>query len=380
MQGITKAILLCGAAAMIGCASPALAKNFTAEIGQKQAEQAALEKKSKELVSEVGDLKTKLVTTARVLRDTENQAASSDKALKDLQARKSETLEKLFKEHAALGGLVAAAGKYNRTPVPQLLLLSDPLDAARAALVMKTLIPALHEHATALKSRIADMGRIETEMAAYRAEQSAQFQKLNKQQGALSTLLQERQVAYQKTEGDRKQYEKEVAALAKEARSLADLERKLQEQANRERAIIRKPAMAKASGILPANIVPPVAGTVQVGFGETDDIGATSEGLTFAARPGAMVVSPLSGRVKFAGPFQKYRQILIIEHPGGYHSLVAGLGRIDTVVGASLAAGEPVGIAGETPADSKIYYELRRNGEPVNPRPSMVAQRKQDKS
>ena len=88
-------------------------------------------------------------------------------------------------------------------------------------------------------------------------------------------------------------------------------------------------------------------------------------------------MTPLAGTVKFAGTFQKYKQILIVEHEGGYHSLIAGLGRIDTVVGATLFAGEPVGIAETAGTEARIYYELRQDGEPVNPRKLLVAQKKQ---
>jgi septal ring factor EnvC (AmiA/AmiB activator) len=124
----------------------------------------------------------------------------------------------------------------------------------------------------------------------------------------------------------------------------------------------------------------PVQGRIRVGFGETDELGGRSKGVTFIVRSGATVVTPLAGKVKFAGPFQKYKQILIIEHRGGYHSLIAGLGRIDTVVGASLDAGEPVGSADNSSSESRVYYELRQNGEPVNPQKLLAEQHKQDRS
>ena len=131
---------------------------------------------------------------------------------------------------------------------------------------------------------------------------------------------------------------------------------------------------------LPANVTLPVSGTVRTAFGDKDDYGSKSQGITFNAPAGATVVTPLAGTVKFAGSFQKYKQILIVEHAGGYHSLIAGLGRIDTVVGATLAAGEPVGIAEKTEDGARIYYELRQDGEPVNPRKLLTARKKQAKS
>ncbi|MEI9986728.1 MAG: peptidoglycan DD-metalloendopeptidase family protein [Aliidongia sp.] len=45
----------------------------------------------------------------------------------------------------------------------------------------------------------------------------------------------------------------------------------------------------------------------------------------------------------FAGPFKGYGQILIIDHGGGYHSLLAGMEQVDASVGQSVIAGEPLG-------------------------------------
>ena len=68
----------------------------------------------------------------------------------------------------------------------------------------------------------------------------------------------------------------------------------------------------------------------------------------------------------FAGPFRGYGQLVIIEHGDGYHTLLAGLGRLDTSVGQSLLAGEPVGIM-VAQTQPTLYIELRKNGQPINP-------------
>ena len=56
---------------------------------------------------------------------------------------------------------------------------------------------------------------------------------------------------------------------------------------------------------------------------------------------------------------------MIIEHPGGWTSLVTGLSRIDAEVGDEVIAGAPLGIADSE--EPNIGIELRREGEPVNP-------------
>jgi len=61
---------------------------------------------------------------------------------------------------------------------------------------------------------------------------------------------------------------------------------------------------------------------------------------------------------------------LIIEHGGRYHTLLAGLDRIDAVVGQWLLAGEPVGTLGSAQNENpELYFELRRAGQPINPLP-----------
>ena len=99
-----------------------------------------------------------------------------------------------------------------------------------------------------------------------------------------------------------------------------------------------------------------------------DEGGVRSKGITITSRPGAAVVAPYDGVVAFAGPFRGYGQLLIIEHSEGYHTLLAGLGRIDAAVGQHILAGEPVGVMENDGAPS-LYVELRRDGQPINPLP-----------
>jgi septal ring factor EnvC (AmiA/AmiB activator) len=76
-------------------------------------------------------------------------------------------------------------------------------------------------------------------------------------------------------------------------------------------------------------------------------------------------VAPAAGRVVFAGPYQGYGTIVIIEHGGGWTSLVTGLSVLDTRVGRDLVAGSPLGQAG--PVRPVLSLELRKDGNPVNP-------------
>lgn len=109
----------------------------------------------------------------------------------------------------------------------------------------------------------------------------------------------------------------------------------------------------------------PLWGDVVRGFGEVSDAGVRSRGITLAARPGAQAVAPAAGRVLYAGKFRGYGQIIIIDHGGGWTSLVTGLARVTAPVGAVLAQGSPIGQA--PPGEGgQVTIELRRKGVPVD--------------
>ncbi len=124
----------------------------------------------------------------------------------------------------------------------------------------------------------------------------------------------------------------------------------------------------------------PVAGPVVREFGQTDDYGDVSQGITVATRSAAQVVSPTDGHVVFAGPFRTYGQLLILDAGDGYHVLLAGMNKIGVDVGQFVLAGEPVGAMGELRLASAeetsvgrkqpvLYIEFRKDGRSIDPTP-----------
>ena len=167
----------------------------------------------------------------------------------------------------------------------------------------------------------------------------------------------------------------------RQARELA--ERQARDKAEREarEAEGRAPAEATRLALVrPDNIRPfpdaraslriPARGRVVLRYGQSRADQGASKGISIRARGGAQVVAPYDGQVVYAGPFRRYGQILIIEHGGRYHTLLAGLDRIYAVVGQWLLAGEPVGVLGSPQSGRpELYFELRRAGQPINPLP-----------
>ena len=161
-----------------------------------------------------------------------------------------------------------------------------------------------------------------------------------------------------------------------QARALAQRQARAQaERAAEAREETTQLALARPDNVRPfpdagASLRMPARGRVVRRYGQSGGTEGTSKGINIKARNGAQVVAPYDGQVVYAGPFRRYGQILIIEHGGRYHTLLAGLDRIDAVVGQWLLAGEPVGTLGSPQnGNPELYFELRRAGQPINPLP-----------
>jgi septal ring factor EnvC (AmiA/AmiB activator) len=109
----------------------------------------------------------------------------------------------------------------------------------------------------------------------------------------------------------------------------------------------------------------PVAGRLTTGLDEISDAGVRSRGLTFAVAPGAVVVAPADGVVRYARRFREYGTIVIIDHGQGWNTLVTGLADAGVRPGASVTAGAPIGHAGRG-EDPRVTVELRRRGRPAD--------------
>ncbi|MCK5296275.1 MAG: peptidoglycan DD-metalloendopeptidase family protein [Alphaproteobacteria bacterium] len=171
---------------------------------------------------------------------------------------------------------------------------------------------------------------------------------------------------------------REIAALkAEKAREAEEAAEKADETAKKSAAVLlshKRPAgvktgsFVKAKGTMPF----PARGKIIEKYGKVSRTGIHAKGITLKTRVGAQVIAPYDGTVLFSGPFRGYGQLLIIEHGDGYHTLLAGMEQINSVVRQKLLAGEPVGRMNKK-GQPKLYVELRRNGHPINPLPWLVA-------
>ncbi len=280
--------------------------------------------------------------------------------------------------------LTAALQTVARRPLALAALQPGSLkDVVHVRAVLDSAVPQIAARSASLKAEL-DRGRALERQAALAVEQLRGSESaLRERRTQLSALENQQRTASRTARGAALREAERALALAEEARDLDGLVDKLGEVAalREQLAALPGPVLRPAdlAAPLPPETAPapaasappprdfqlPVQGRTLVGFGARRESGLASTGLTLAPARDAQVVAPARGRVAFAGEYRGFGRIVIIEHAGGWTSLVTGLARIEVAVGDSVIAGSPMGRA--SGGAQPVTIELRRAGEPVNP-------------
>jgi len=375
------------------------------------------------LAGEIEALRADSIAAAHAAQEHEHALSALEAELARLSGAEAAKAADLKQHRTQLQHLLMALSLLSRNPPEGMALApGDPLDSVRSGILLGAAVPPIVEQAKRLRSELESLADLRRQIGNAQAAQLAERSKLDQEQARLDDVIAKKaalqeearrgadessqqqfslasqafdlQQLIERLDADRKK--SDAAARAKreeeqrrlEAARLQSQELMRQQQrpesepetAGRKDSIVvalppplprdpTKPAevrpFAKAKGF----VLSPVSGPLVRHFGDPDELGVASKGLTFETRQGAQIVAPYDGRVLFAGAFKGYGQILIIEHGDGYHSLLAGLDQIEGTVGQWLVAGEPVGTMPRGADKPRLYLELRHDGQPINPLP-----------
>jgi septal ring factor EnvC (AmiA/AmiB activator) len=282
--------------------------------------------------------------------------------------------------------LAAALQTAARRPLALSALQPGSLkDIVYVRAVLDSAIPQIRARTAALRSEL-DRGRALERQAARSLDALRTSEgTLRQRRGELAALESQQRIASRAARGAALREQERALAFAEEARDLDGLVDKLGEvaQLRRELAALPGPVLrpadlaaalppapgpapsATAAARPPGDFQLPVQGRTLIGFGAKRASGLASTGLSLAPAPDAQVVASARGRVAFAGAYRGFGRIVIIEHDGGWTSLVTGLAAVDVAVGDLVIGGSPLGRANRT--GEPVTIELRRDGAPVNP-------------
>ena len=310
------------------------------------------------------------------LRDDLEELSSLRLSIEQQHFELAATAEALADERRLLGELIGRKkGLHADTLGERESAETDAKRLAAEAKNLRDLLARLEEQSRLraeqeARARVAEQVRAQAELKAQRAQAALEAQKAQEAQeesqpeSAAPAFVEE---AYEGTRSLAEDIGEDIgegeATGESEDPALASLTPGALERPDNVRAFPQGDAIPL--------LIMPVRGQLVLAYGQTA-IGAdsVSKGISIQTRTQAQVVAPYDGQIVYAGEFRGYGQILIIEHGGRYHTLLAGLERIDAGAGQWILAGEPIGVMGSSQEQfPELYLELRHAGQPVNPLP-----------
>lgn len=304
-------------------------------------------------------------------RDREAADAGLADADRELAAREGERealARRLEDERSRLARLVRAAYAQGRHEQLRLLLAQDQVGAAQRALAYhRYLQEARAGEVRGLLDRLDALARATAEVEARRTAQAAAAAAARRARDALAERRREQAEALRALKAGLVARAGEIEALRRDQRALERLLADLRDAiADVPKQLADDRPFASRRGELPL----PVQGRVLRRFGAPVAGALTSDGVQFAADEGSAVRAVAPGRVVYADWLRGQGLLLVIDHGGGWMTLYGNAQRLARDVGDWVSAGEVVARAGRSGGAqaSGIYFELRRDGQPVDPR------------
>ncbi|WP_237058937.1 murein hydrolase activator EnvC family protein [Loktanella sp. M215] len=271
-------------------------------------------------------------------------------------------------EVSQLLGVLASIGK---APAPLLLLNpAGPLGTVRSGLLVADVTPALQTQADALRAQLQELALLQSLQETAADTLRDGLQGAQQARAALSAAVSDRTDLPQRYTEDSVQ----TALLLASTDTLAAFADALSGSVD-----VAAPELAP-QGDLPL----PVRGTVLRAFNAPDAAGIARPGVVIAARPRALVTTPVAATLLFRGPLLDYGNVVILEPAQDVLFVIGGLAEVYGEAGQVLPAGAPLGLlGGDSPdvdailtdpapgsavaATQTLYLEVRDGQSPVNP-------------
>lgn len=375
----TRAPAIAALAAFAAAAALALAQ--TKEARQTEAELAAVQAAIEKIRAQVErdeierDRLTKQlraaersVSEARIALDRIREARAGHTARRaELAAEQRRQKAEIERMRGVLAGQARAAYLTGREePLRLILNQADPARAgrmlayygyfgrARAGQIER--IEASVRRIEEIDRELADEAQRLASLEGEAREELTQLEKAREKRGAVLASL----------TAESRSRSRELDKLRGQKAALEKLLRELK-RALEQFPVTGKEAFAKLRG----RLAWPVTGRVVARFGQARAGGLKWDGVLVETERGTPVRSVHAGRMVYADWLPGLGLLAIVDHGEGYLSLYGHNERLYKAAGERVGAGDTIAAAGDSGgrARPELYFEIRRAGKPVDPKP-----------
>ena len=317
-----------------------------------------------------------LAAAARAVRETDAQIAAKQQQLDQLQQQRDDLQQKLHDQRAAIADLLRATYALGRGTDMRVLLGGEDVSRVARALAYSKYFQ--QDRVKKVSQLMGDLARLQELQASITAEQQA-LQAVRAQREEQARALRQQRAAQQKlasqVDAQYKSQGQKLAAMKQNEQSLNHLLDKLQKAIDDAARAAAEAAKAGRPGAgVPAGKIANTRGNLPwPASGPVHDYG---NGVLIAAPAGSEVHAVAAGRVVYAHFLRGYGLLVIVNHGNGWMSMYGNNETLLHNVGDAVQAGTVLGTAlPSTSSSTGVYFELRHDRKPVDPRTWLRRQR-----
>lgn len=306
---------------------------------------------------------------ARRIRVTDQSLERQRRQLAELEAERGDARLKLDKHKTTLERQIRAAYAMGRQEKVKILLnQQDPAVVSRVMVYYDYFNQARIEQMSMIRQSLAELKRIEREIAQEEQRLQQLQAKNNNERLQLEAAQKGREQIIASLDRQLKDKGQELESLKSDENQLQSLIANLQDALS---DLPLDPAAHEPFRTRKGKLPWPSSGRLIATFGARRDVGKLKwDGVMIAAPEGREVRAIHHGRVAFADWLRGFGLLLIIDHGDGYMSLYGHNQSLFKETGEWVEPGEVIAQVGSSGgrSSSGIYFGIRHNGVPVNPK------------
>jgi septal ring factor EnvC (AmiA/AmiB activator) len=309
-----------------------------------------------------------IAAATRTLTTVRSDLASQRSKRRDLTQQTDRANQRLAAERAALGQQVRLRYMTGREELFRLLLSQEsPATLGRMLVYYDYYNRARSRRIAVVSAEVAKLDDLGTETERVEEELATLERTQAEQVAVLARARDERKAAVAALDASIKDATASVGKLRTEEKRLTDLITRLREL-SAEFPVDTDQPFAQLKG----KLAWPVQGRIVGDYGQPRGGGPVKwSGVLLEAAAGTPVRAVYHGRVAYADWLPGLGLLVIVDHGGGYMSLYGHNEALLKESGDWVEPGETIAQVGDTGGQARpgLYFEIRLNGEPVNPHP-----------
>lgn len=336
-------------------------KDLQSELGSQEQQRKGLQEELRQVEQQIGKLTRRLRVLAGSLTRQQNR-------LNELQQVRQTQQQELNAQRDALAQQMRAAYAMGRQERLKILLnQQDPAVISRVLVYYDYFSRARTERIASISQALESIRQTELEISA----EERRLQELRSRELAEKLKLEEngtrRRAVVAALNSQIKSKGLELTGLKKNEQQLQNLVNKLQD------AMVALPldrGKAKPFKQQRGRLRWPTKGRLAARFGTSKAGSLKWDGVIISAPEGREVMAIHHGRIAFADWLRGFGLMIIIDHGDGYMSLYGHNQSLFKEIGEWVEPGEAIALVGNSGGqlNSGVYFGLRHNGKPVNPR------------